>query len=156
MPAKIKADVLQALDDWKAGKPVKSIELGHTHRMKDNGGASPTIDLSVRLSNDQERAHAYCFAILGFVVQNAGHMVSSTEMSHEGFMANCDMIELEFRRELHRRSGFHGDENLTAEERDAAESLAWKALHVGWNRAIAGHDASRYVEVTNPAVVAAT
>jgi len=67
MPAKIKADVLQALDDWKAGKPVKSIELGHTHRMKDNGGQSPTIDLSVRLSNDQERAHAYCFAIIEYV-----------------------------------------------------------------------------------------
>jgi len=44
------------------------------------------------------------------------------------------------------------DNDLTAEELDAAESLAWKALHVGWRRAIDGHRDSMYIEVSRPQV----
>lgn len=131
MPVKIKADVLQALDDWKAGKPVKSIELGHTHRMKENGGQSPTIDLSVRLANDQERAYAYCFAIIDYEK-------SAIAESFEEFLLHCEV-----------RRGFT---DVTHEEAMAAESLAWKALHVGWRRAIDGHRDSAYIEVSRQQV----
>ena len=127
MPAKIKPDVLKALEDWKAGKPVQSLELGHIHRMKDNGAHSPTIDMSVRLVNDQERAHAYCFAILE-------HSIAFPQASHDAFLAHVANFVPQF-------------PELTEEERVAAESLAWKALHVGWQRAIAGHDPSMYIEV---------
>jgi hypothetical protein len=154
MPQRIKPDVLQALQDWQAGKPVKSLELGHVHRMTDVPGFGPKIDLSVRLYNDQERAHAYLFHILS----HFAHITELTGLlphSHENFLTMCDTIEAEFRKNgnltMHPEAA-----ELTAEEMDGAESLAWKALHVGWARAIAGHDASRYIEITNRAVVAAT
>jgi hypothetical protein len=132
MPAKIKADVLEALDDWKAGKPVKSIELGHVHRMKETSHG-PRVDLSVRLSNDQERAHAFCFAVIEHFDAGAPE--------HAEF--------LEFCRDL---AGQWND--LTPEEAEAAEGLAWKALLVGWRRAIDGHGDAHYIEVSRPQVQA--
>lgn len=143
MAQKIKPDVLKALDDWKAGKPVKSIELGHVHRMATNSEGTPRVDLSVRFQNDQERAHAYCFAILGKMSESAPLGIFKLPFEHDHFLLWCEEWRSEFT-------------DLTPEERNAAEGLAWKALHVGWARAIAGHDPSMYIEVSNPAVVAAT
>ena len=143
MPAKIKADVLQALDNWKAGKPVKSIALGHVHRMthsEEHMASYPNsrnpVDLSKRLSNDQERAHAYCFAIIGLFEKD------EIDIPFEAFMNSC----LALRQNI---------PDMSNEEQMSAEALAWKALHVGWARAIAGHDPSLYIEVSNPAVNAA-
>lgn len=142
MPAKIKADVLQALDNWKAGKPVKSIALGHVHRMthsEEHMASYPNsrnpVDLSKRFSNDQERAHAYCFAVIDAEE-------SSISDNFEEFLLSCRAVRKHF-------------PEVTHEEALAAEALAWKALHVGWARAIAGHDPSLYIEVSNPAVNAA-
>ena len=135
MAQRIKADVLKALDDWKAGKPVKSVELGHVHRMQERGQFSPVIDFSKRLLNDQERAHAYCFAILEHFDLGAP--------DHAEYQEFCRELAIQWN-------------DLTPEEASGAESLAWKAMHVGWTRAIAGHDPSRYIEVTNPKVVQPT
>jgi hypothetical protein len=139
MGQKIKADVLQALDDWNAGKPVQSIELGHVHRMKEHPGGAPFIDFSKRLPTEQERAHAYCFHLIGLFKLNG------VPESHELFLDACDEYEELFRED---------DATLTAEELDGAESLAWKALLVGWKRAIDGHADGRYIEVTKPEVAA--
>jgi len=158
MAQRIKADVLKALDDWKAGKPVKSLELGHVHRMQERGQFSPVIDFSKRLSNDQERAHAYCFKVIEEISSGKAticqHNASDGSIekyrapeNHDEFLDLCHTIEEAFRLE---------DDSLTPEEAIAVESLAWKALHVGWARAIAGHDPSRYIEVTNPKVVQTT
>jgi len=135
MVGKIKADVLQALDAWKAGKPVRSIELGHVHRMIEHPGMSPRIDLSKRIDRDQERAHAYCFQI----IERISLMVQPPE-DHATFLGWCDGWEIDFRKE---------NPDLTAEEADAAESLAWKALLVGWKRATDGHPEASYIEVTS-------
>jgi hypothetical protein len=144
MASKLKPDVLQALQDWKAGKPVHSVELGHVHRMKETpGGASPQVDFSVRLHNDQERAHAYCFDILERI---SG--MTQPPPDHDTFL-NGWCIAAAWRK--HRMDG-----GLTLEEALGAESLAWKALMIGWNRAIASHDPSRYIDVTNTEVVCAT
>jgi hypothetical protein len=144
MTQRIKPDVLQALQDWKAGKPVKSLELGHVHRMQDRGQHSPVIDFSVRLSNDQERAHGYCFHLVELF------SINGVPASHEVFMSACDEYEQTFDwGELP-----ISEKDVFNSERDAAESLAWKALHIGWARAIAGHDASLYIEIKNPAAAA--
>jgi hypothetical protein len=135
MPPKIKADVVQALDDWNAGKAVRSIELGHVHRMKEHPGGAPAIDFTRRLVNDQERAHAYCFYLLGKCVAEA------IPEDHDQFLAMTILYRTNF-------------EDLTAEEATGAESLAWKALLVGWKRAIDGHADGRYIEVTRPEVAA--
>jgi hypothetical protein len=156
MPTRIKPDVLKALEDWKAGKPVKSLELGQVHRMQERGQFSPVIDFSVRLSNDQERAHAYFFWLIEWFKDHGPVPVG--EEAFERFISICDMLEGQFDQtpqfasedERNVRAG------LTAEERDAAESLAWKAIQVGWVRAITGHDASQYIEVSRPQVETST
>lgn len=148
MAQRIKPDVLQALQDWKAGKPVKSLELGHVQRMTHSreAHAAPTIDFSVRLHNDQERAHGYCFHLIELF------SINGVPDSHDAFMAACDDYEQIFDwGELP-----VSQKDVFDSERNAAESLAWKALHIGWARAIAGHDPSDYTEVTNPAAVSAT
>ena len=150
MAAKLKPDVLQALQDWKAGKPVHSVELGHVHRMKETpGGASPQVDLSVRLSNDQERIHAFCFLLIEWAATdkvNSPFLVTR-DAPHQVFLG----MSAEFAKNWE-----EDKRGLTTEEREAAESLAWKALMIGWNRAIASHDPSRYIDVTNTEVVCAT
>lgn len=130
----IKADTLAALAAWKAGKPVRSLQLGHVNRMVDHPGLSPKIDESVRLHNDQERALAYCFAILACYVDQGG------SDSHDVFLATANQIAIDFE-----------TNGLTPEERDAAQSLAWKALLVGWNKAIDGYSAGDYIDVQQPA-----
>jgi hypothetical protein len=136
MASKLKPDTLQALADWKAGKPVRSLELGHSFRMKEHPGLSPMIDESVRLQNDNERAHAYCFHI----VEYFSDADVPFPADHETFSKACDILEEKFR----------GDNaGLTAEELVGAESLAWKAIVVGWRRAIDGHKEVEYVEVAN-------
>lgn len=144
MAQKIKADVLQALDDWNAGKPVRSIELGHVHQMKEHPSGAPFIDFSKRLSSDQERAHAYVFSIIAWYASDG----VAFPLDHESFHKTCDVLEKEFRETGGQLAG--EGYNLTAEELDGAESLAWKALLVGWKRAIEGHADGRYIEVTNP------
>jgi hypothetical protein len=133
---KLRADVLKVLADWKAGKPVRSLELGHVHRMKENPGSSPMIDISEHHHQDQERAHAYCFHIIE-------HFKDGRPGSYEEFSVVCDGLERDFKKET---------EGLTAEELDGAESLAWKALLFGWSRAIDGHKDANYIEVARPQV----
>jgi hypothetical protein len=136
MAVKLRGDVSKALADWKAGKAVRGLELGHVHRMKENPGMSPMIDSSERFNPDQERAYAYCFHLIEHFQRNG------VPATHEAFMLACDEYEKTFR---------EGENNqLTAEELDGAESLAWKVLLVGWTRAIEGHKDSLYIEVTRP------
>src|SRR6266478_1223855 len=94
MTARIKPDVLQALQDWKAGKPVKTLELGHVHRMKEVPGFSPTIDASQHLHQDQERAHAYVF----YLIERC-KLPAQPASDHETFSVWCDGWEQDFRKE---------------------------------------------------------
>jgi hypothetical protein len=129
----IRADVLQAIDDWNAGRSLRTIDLGHSHRMKEIPGRSPVIDESKRYHRDQERAHEFCFAIL------ENFSKDGAPESHDEFLAVCEEISTRV-------------PDLTPEERIGAESLAWKALVVGWKRAIAGHGEEFYIEVSRPKV----
>ena len=126
----IRADVLQALDDWRAGKPVRSIELGHTQKQEEHPGASPRILQDQHHPQDQVRAHAYCFAIIDTCRD-------VTHGAYEDFLKVCRVIAQEF-------------DGLTDEERDGAESLAWKALLVGWKRATAGFAEHLQIDVQRP------
>jgi len=135
----LRKDVLKVLKDWKAGKPVRSLELGHVHRMKENPGSSPLIDINQHFHQDQDRAHAYLFHIL----EAFAHEDVRLPTTYEQFAGTCDILEAGFR---------DATEGLTAEELDGAESLAWKVLLFGWTRAIDGHKDAQYIEVTRPKV----
>lgn len=144
MSVKLKADVLQAIDHWNAGKPVRSIELGHIHRMQEHPGLSPRVDLSKRLHNDQERAHAYVF----YLLQHFERI--GVPQSHEEFIA---IVNRDINVPSHLQIGPPTFE-LTQEEKNGAESLAWKALLVGWRKAIDGHREVDYIEVAKPKAAA--
>ena len=145
MATKLKPDVLAALKDWKAGKPVKSVELGHVHRMKEQPPFSPTIDASKHLHQNQERAHAYAFHLIELFQLNG------IPENHEAFLEACDDYEKTFDWGEEVPAGEH---HGLDHERNAAESLAWKVLLFGWARAIDGHKETAYIQVTNPAVEA--
>lgn len=150
MAAKLKADVLQALDAWKAGKPVRSIELGHVQRMthteehlQSYPNTRPQIDLTQRVPNDQDRIHAYVFAILSWwcVDSFVSHAIGKAPVgpdTYEDFQGVCA--------ETMKQGSFS---DLSDNEKLAAESLAWKALLLGWKRAIDGFPEAHYIEVTN-------
>ena len=109
MTQKIHPETLAALADWRAGKPVKSIELGHSHRMKPatEPTAAPQIDLSVRHHRDQQRAHDFCFDVIGYF-RMAGYLPED----HEHFS--------EVAEEIATQDVYSKD--LTPEERVGAES----------------------------------
>lgn len=132
----VRKDVLKAIDDWNGGKTVRGVELGHVHRMKENPGMSPLIDMSEHVHTDQDRAYGYCFHILEFYKD-----LGTAPKTWDEFELECNSLEVIFR-----------DQNagLTEEEMHGAESLAWKALLFGWARAIDGHKDAQYIEVTKP------
>jgi hypothetical protein len=142
VPVRLRSDVVAVLADWKAGKTVRGPELGHIHRMKEHPGLSPLIDDSVRIHRDQDRAYAYCFAILqhwqGLLESQRGDLLPTWEQ----FSASCDNdVEPAFR---------EGESGLNAEELDGAESLAWKAILMGWKKAVDGFPDAHYIEVSRP------
>lgn len=140
MSVQIKSDVLQALETWKAGKPVRSLELGHAHHMIEHPGMMPKIDFSKRIDRDQERAHAYLFHLIELF------SVNGVPKDHETFLEACDEYEQTFDwGELSL-----ADRHTFDTERNGAESLAWKALTVGWKRAIDGHGEASYIEISRP------
>jgi hypothetical protein len=124
-------DTLHVLADWKAGKPVRTIELGHVHRMKDNPGMSPAIDMSVRIYRDQVRAHAYCFHVIE-------SFVPLGIPDFDTFLNHCAACQQKF---LTDSSG------LTAEEIEGANSLAWKAMAIGWRKAVDWYRDTDYIFV---------
>ena len=138
MALKIKSDVSSALADWRAGKPVRALELGHTQRMIERPGASSVVSDDFFPQN-QDRAYAYCFAIIEYCTAYQGF--ASSVLSWEEFNVACGIVNRKFLQQ---------NADLTPEERDGAESLAWKALRYGWARAIEGHTQGSYIEVTRP------
>jgi hypothetical protein len=106
----INAELASVVNDWKAGRTVRSIIIGHPVRVA-NGA-------EVRHDFRQKKAHDCVFAIIdvgihgGVVDDFEGFHVFATEVARE-----------------------HG---LTAEEQGAAISLAWVALRRGWKSALVG------------------
>jgi hypothetical protein len=140
MTVTLKPDVLAVLKDWEAGKPIKSVELGHIHRMKDVPGFSPTIDTSEHLFQDQQRAYDYAFHLIELF------KINGVPGDHGDFLKACDEYEQTFDWGEVGPGGHHGLDH----ERNGAESLVWKALRFGWARAIEGHKESAYITVTKP------
>jgi hypothetical protein len=127
----LRTDIVQALTDWKAGKAIRALELGHSNRMKEDAfTGAQVIDNSRFFNRDQSRAYAYFFKLMEYFSQAE---VSLTP-THDQFSAVCDDLE-------------KTQEGLTPEEIDGAKTLAWKVLLVGWRRAMDGFPESSYMEV---------
>ena len=128
----IRQELLGMLATWRTGKEVRVPELGHTQRMAPHPGEADRLDFSGLVSNDQQRVYDYVFTIIESALQ-----LPAFE-THEAFQDWCDHPIPLWLATL---------EDLTKEEREAAHSLIWKALKIGWRRAIAGHKDEQYVTI---------
>jgi hypothetical protein len=127
MTTTIQEELAQVLADWQSGKELRVLELGHTQQMEDFGSdGSQRLSLSKPLlENDQERVYGYVFEALARCLED-------NPLDYEMFLAFC---------------GDLAAKDLTPEERAGAQSLAWKALKVGWARALEGHPETRFIKI---------
>lgn len=131
----IQDELAVVLADWKAGKPVRSIALGHSTRVAPAEGNEPAREVAMVFR--QKRAFGYVCALL-----DAGLTFMKTERKME-------RPDFENLIRGWSRGEYQGFSDLSISEREAAESLAWKALLRGWSFALAGFDGQRYISVTN-------
>jgi len=146
----IHEDLLGTLKLWRAGKPIRSLELGHTQRIEKRSDETERIDLGHVHRNDQVKIHQWAFHIVE-------HFVESDLDEPDNFAeyeAICDMLEEVQMPVLVKEKEISGA--LTKEELDAAESLAWKAMLLGWDRATSGHDGAKYAILKNSNTAKAT
>ena len=120
----IQAELKSVLSDWKAGRTVKSIVLGHPVRqVTDRDGAL----VEERHVFRQKAAHECAFQIIEICL---------VEPTTENFELFHDIAK-EKARELH----------LSAEEEGAAISFAWAVLLRGWKRALHGFDDVHSIDI---------
>src|SRR5271156_5966124 len=107
----IQDELKHVLANWTKGRPVHSIALGHAVRVvSDNTGTREE-----RHSFRQRKVHDYCFSLINEGLQYG------EPMSYALFA----MLDV-------------APPGLSAQEKQSAESLAWKALSRGWERAVSG------------------
>lgn len=123
----IRDDLKTLLADWHAGRPVRTLILGHSMRLMPAKGNEPAYEEPIIFR--QKRALAYAFALIDAALEDDVGLLLTRKFEHYCAGAPAD---------------------LSREEKEAAESLAWKALLRGWSLAIAGHDNHRYITITNP------
>jgi hypothetical protein len=139
----IHEDLLQTLKLWRAGKEIRTLELGHTQRIEKRADETERIDVGHVHRNDQVRIHQWAFHIVEHCVKN------SLPEAFEEFEVLCDFLEKNDMPGLVEKKELSGA--LSKEEIDGAESLAWKAMLLGWDRAISGHDKdAKYTNLKNP------
>jgi hypothetical protein len=103
----IKDELLERIADWQQGKPIRTIAIGHRTRRNDAGQEEPQ-------HFRQRQAHDYAFHLI-----EAGAQYE-LPLPFDIFSLLVQMAPAD----------------LTAEERQAAESLAWKVLAKGWRSTI--------------------
>lgn len=149
---RIHAELEQKLAAWREGKPVRAPRLGHTQRETviahgPNRGQH-SLDLERRAPQPrQELALAWCFLIIEHCLQEGLDQRIFAPRENEDQFVYSDFANV--CHEL-RETRMSDEEKLTSSELAGAESLAWKCLLVGWDRAIAGHNESHYVETSRP------
>jgi hypothetical protein len=121
----IEDELRAVLADWNAGKEIRTLALGHSTRVE---GLKDGFPLEVRNSFRQRHAVQYVFQLI-----EAGLRLKMP-FPYSAFFSLC----------LDQR---HAVNDLSREEIDAAESLAWKALLRGWNVALTGFPDSRYISI---------
>ena len=106
----IKIELEEVLEDWNSGRRIPVIPLGHAVRVTSDHREVPHTFRQIK-------AYSYCFELI-----EAG--MHDLPMAWELFCMLCqsDLAPA----------------GLSAEEKEAAESMAWKALHRGWRKATAG------------------
>jgi hypothetical protein len=117
----IQSELHEVLDAWFTGRRIHAIALGHPTRI-----VPPVHGLHFVAQHEerhvfrQRRTYDYCFSLI-----KAGLTLEGDKYE----ALTWDLF-----------TGLTGaaPKDLSTEERQAAESLAWKALLRGWDRALRG------------------
>jgi hypothetical protein len=128
----IEDELRGVLADWNAGKPIRTIVLGH--RVRVDGTNDYGLPREVRNEIRQRLALSYVFELI------AAGLKLGMPFTWGRFFELC----------LDQRTTLAID-RFTKQEIEAAESLAWKALLRGWNRAITGFPDVQYVSISKSA-----
>jgi hypothetical protein len=115
----INDEVTEVLEQWRAGRRVAVLQLGHSVRV------NPTTRQEERHKFRQLAAYAYAFQLIEKGLE--------TEIAtHEDFCFMASTLS---------------PKALSTEEREAAESIAWKTLRRGWHNAISGFPDDRMIPI---------
>jgi|HubBroStandDraft_6_1064221.scaffolds.fasta_scaffold04109_5 hypothetical protein len=120
----IKDELATTVQEWRDGQRIRAIPLGHPVRYILENGQRKEEPHTVR----QLQTYAYCFELIDAGIAEPP----------ENYGAFCAMA-----------SGLSPAE-LSNEEKEAAESLAWKALTRGWRRALSGFAEDLEMGIRNP------
>lgn len=115
-------ELMQVIGDWANGRPLRTVALGHPVRR------DPKTGEEQRHTFRQRRVQDYC---MNLIIVGVEHL----PIDFPEFQLMTDMAP----------------KDLSAEERAAAESLAWKALLRGWKNALTGFSDHQYISLTREA-----
>jgi hypothetical protein len=124
----VKDELSGVLKDWREGKPIRSIAIGHPVRRTRDGQHERHVFR-------QKHAHEMAMKLIEIGLEQPELLESFPD----------------FHRVADARAGMIGNSRLSQEEVLAAESLAWVALHRGWTRAIAHHEEHDYITLKREA-----
>jgi hypothetical protein len=120
----IQAELRQVVTDWMDGRRIQAIPLGHPVRLNNDGVEEPHVFR-------QKKAYDYCFSLIATALTTD----KQERLSWAMFSLLTDSAP----------------KDLSTEERQAAESLAWKALCRGWHNAISGFPEQHAIALTREA-----
>jgi hypothetical protein len=132
-----KLELEKLLADWKAGKEIRSVQLGPAQTVL----------------HRQEEIHGWAFHLIAHCLTNEQKYWVSKEPAemkalHEHFVKLCDWLESDELPEILPKL----IPPLQQDELDGAESLAWVALTRGWSAALLGYPDTRLITVRNTKV----
>jgi len=119
----IQSELRQVINTWAEGGRINAIPLGHSVRVE-KGREVPQ-------SFRQRAAYDYCFWLIGAALEDQ----KKEQITWALFLMLADQAP----------------KDLTLEERQAAESLAWKALNRGWQQALAGFPDEKHIALRREA-----
>jgi hypothetical protein len=124
----IKHELAEVIQAWADGRRIHAIPLGHpVHVVTDKNGTREE-----RHVFRQKRAYDYCFTLIAAGLEQSPKFEALTW-------------------ELFLLLTSSAPKDLSTEERQAAESLAWKALNRGWGRALSGFPESHEIMLAREA-----
>jgi hypothetical protein len=145
----IKSELVEVIRNWADGRRIHAIPLGHPVRVvTDPNGYNPREERHVFR---QKRAYDYCFTLIAAGLEHS-EPPRPFAIPQKQFATPVQSPKFEaLTWELFMLLTSSAPPDLSTEERQAAESLAWKALNRGWNRALSGFPAEHEIMLAREA-----
>jgi len=123
----IQDELRSVITAWAEGRRIHAIPLGHPVRYNEKTRAEEPHVFR------QRRAYDYCFTLIHAGLEAQGQKQEALSWGLFLLLTSS------------------APKDLSTEERQAAESLAWKALNRGWDRALSGFPESHEIMLAREA-----